>query len=127
IERELKEDGRTIDGDVSVCRAWQVDGGDRAHTEVGAHEVLDDSAAFLPPRYTDRHLVQEGIVERPAMRVRQRDIEMHCRRATGDTLLYNRAAGAVRECQCEHQVARRRFEQPCVDADATEISLRREM
>ena len=123
IERELEKDGSAIDRHVGIGRSREIGDGDRTHPEVRLHAVGRHACSLD----THGHFVKKGIIERPPVRVRQRDRDVNCRRAARDLLRDLRLGVTIRECQTQCQIVRRRVAQPRLDNYAREVSARREM
>ena len=125
IEGELQKDERAVDRHIRKTRARKMHDRDRAHPEVGVHNVLDQPAPRCGHAHDD--LVQERIIEGPAVGVRQRNVEVRRCPAARDPLRHHRFAIAIGECESQCQIARRRLEQPHIDADAGQVGTRREV
>ena len=105
IERELQEHRSPVDRDVRVCRARDIDDRDRAKAEIRAHPILNQAFSCN----AHRHFMQEWIIERPAMGIRQRNLEVRGRRASCDVAREHRLAVPIGESDAERQRAGSRF------------------
>src|SRR6266516_2841836 len=125
IECQLQKDGRAVDRDIGITGARKIHDGDRAHPEVG----MDDGLGEAPPGRSDadHDVLQERILQGPAVRVRKRDVEVRRRSAARDPLRHHRLAVAIGERESQRQIAGRRLEEPHVDAHSGQVVMRREV
>jgi len=101
VQRQLQVQRPAVQGDVAVVRSGKVDDGDLAHPEVALHAVGSHGSLDL---------VQERIVERPEVSVRDRHLERHLVGALGDAPTDRRHV-CVLEAQGQREVAGRLLEQ----------------
>ena len=123
IERELEKDRRAVERDVWVAAPRQIDHRNRAHPEIRLDAILDQPSRI----HAHGDIVQEWVVERPATRIGQRDLEVGGARPARDVGRHGRLARPVVERDAEGERARRGFEQSGVNPYTIERAPRREM